>query len=64
MGGVKIGDSNFIGINSSIKQYLNIGNDNIIGAGTNLVNDVLNNKLVVGNPGCAVDKRLDKKVFT
>jgi acetyltransferase EpsM len=48
----KTGNSNLIGINVSINpSKINIGNNNIIGSGTVVINDIMNNSTVVGLPG-------------
>jgi sugar O-acyltransferase (sialic acid O-acetyltransferase NeuD family) len=49
-GKVKVGDRSFIGANAVIKEGIQIGDDVIIGAGTVVLNDVLDNKKLVGNP--------------
>jgi acetyltransferase EpsM len=50
-GNVKIGNRSFIGANSLIKQGIEIGDDVIIGAGSVIINDVISNSKLVGNPG-------------
>jgi len=50
-GNVQIGDGSFIGANSVIKQGVKIGCNVTVGAGTVVINDILDNKKVVGNPG-------------
>ena len=50
-GNVSVGTCSFIGANSVIKQGIKIGSNVIIGAGTVVINDVEDNKIVVGNPG-------------
>ncbi len=49
-GGVKIGERSFVGANSVIKQGVKIGKDVIIGAGSVVINDIPDNKKIVGNP--------------
>ncbi len=50
-GNVKVGSGSFIGANSVIKQGVEIGNNVIVGAGTVVLNDIPNEKKIVGNPG-------------
>lgn len=50
-GNVRIGEGSFIGANSVIKQGVKIGCNVTVGAGTVVINDILDNKKVVGNPG-------------
>ena len=49
-GSVSIGKGSFIGANSVIKQGIKIGNNVTIGAGSVVINDILDNTKVVGNP--------------
>ena len=39
-GGVTIGDHSFIGVNSTIREHLEIGRDCIVGAGTLILKNV------------------------
>lgn len=48
---VRIEDGSFIGLNSSIRNFLSIGSYTFIGMASNLVKNVENNQIVVGNPG-------------
>jgi sugar O-acyltransferase (sialic acid O-acetyltransferase NeuD family) len=50
-GNVEVGDNSFIGANSVIKQGVKIGSNVIIGAGTVVLNNVSDNRKLVGNPG-------------
>ncbi|GAG12613.1 unnamed protein product, partial [marine sediment metagenome] len=49
-GGVSIGSTTYIGANSTIREYTNIGNRAIIGMGSVVVKDVADGQIVVGNP--------------
>lgn len=49
-GGVIIGNYSWIGIGSSIKQLIKIGNHVIVGAGSVVVSDITENSTVVGVP--------------
>lgn len=49
-GGCEIGRLSFIGIGSSIKQYKNVGENSIIGAGAAVVDNVPSNVVYVGVP--------------
>ena len=50
-GNVEVGERVLIGANSVIKEGVKIGDDSIIGAGSVIINDVIPNSIVVGNPG-------------
>lgn len=50
-GNVSIGARTFVGANVVIKQGITVGKDVIIGAGTVVVNNIPNEKKVIGNPG-------------
>lgn len=50
-GNVVIGDNSFIGANSVLKQGVKIGANVIVGAGSVILNDIDDNKIIVGNPG-------------
>lgn len=49
-GNVRIGEGSFIGANSVIKQGVKIGRNVIVGSGAVVINDILDNLKVVGNP--------------
>ena len=49
-GGVKIGKSCYLGTNCSIKENLKIGSYSMIGMGSNVLQDVPDNSIFVGNP--------------
>ncbi len=49
-GNVKVKEGAFIGANSVIKEGITIGANAIVGAGSVVINDVLDNQVVVGNP--------------
>ena len=53
-GGVKIGQRNFIGVNSIILQYKSIGDDTIIGAGAVVLRNTKDGNTYVGNPATKV----------
>lgn len=50
-GNVKIGEGSQIGIGACLKQGISIGKWCVIGAGAVILEDVLDNSVVVGNPG-------------
>jgi sugar O-acyltransferase (sialic acid O-acetyltransferase NeuD family) len=53
---LNIGDGNFIGLNTSIRNFLKIGDYNIIGMASNIVKNVENSKVLMGNPAKEVEK--------
>jgi len=60
---VKIWDNVFIGANAVILPGVNIGNNSIIGAGADVIHDVSEEVVVVGNPSkiiCTVKECIKK----
>jgi len=49
-GNVTVGENSFIGANAVIKQGITIGKNVTIGAGSVVIRDVEDNRVVVGNP--------------
>jgi len=49
-GGVIIGRASWLGIGSQVKQLISIGSNVTIGSGSNVVKNIDNNQIVVGNP--------------
>jgi sugar O-acyltransferase (sialic acid O-acetyltransferase NeuD family) len=49
-GNVTVSERVFIGVQSSIRQGISVGNDSVIGMGSVVVKDVPDNCIVVGNP--------------
>jgi acetyltransferase EpsM len=49
-GDVKVGESSYIGINSCIKQGIEIGNNVVVGANSFVNKDIQNNQLGYGSP--------------
>lgn len=47
---LKIGNGNFMGLNCSIKNFVEIGDYNLIGMAANVVKNVTNGHILVGNP--------------
>jgi acetyltransferase-like isoleucine patch superfamily enzyme len=45
-----IGDGVFIGMNSTVRGFLNIGDYAFIGMGSNVVSNVYSHQVVFGNP--------------
>ena len=56
-GDVKIGSNVFLGINSSVNQKIKIESKSVIGSGSVIINNVINNSVVVGNPGKIIKVR-------
>ena len=53
---VKIGNMNFIGLNSTIRNGLIIGDNNIIAMASNVVKNIDNRKILMGNPAQVKEK--------
>ena len=49
-GGVSIGRASWLGIGSQVKQLISIGSYVTIGSGSNVVKDIDDHQIVVGNP--------------
>ncbi len=49
-GSVTVEENNFFGLNSTIKNKISIGKNNIIGQSSNLVKNIGDNRIVFGNP--------------
>jgi UDP-3-O-[3-hydroxymyristoyl] glucosamine N-acyltransferase len=63
-GTAKIGDQCWIGLNSTIKQKVRIGNNAIVGAGAVVLRDVPDEDIVAGVPARSIkDKVTTDKVF-
>lgn len=54
-GGIKMGDCNFMGVKSVVLQYLKVGNNVRIGAGSILMRNAKNGFLYVGVPAQKMD---------
>ena len=53
-GSVSIGDMCYLGINSTIKNNLKIGNNVIVAAGAVVIKNVEDNDIVAGNPAKSI----------
>jgi sugar O-acyltransferase (sialic acid O-acetyltransferase NeuD family) len=62
-GCVMVGYSCYIGTNSSIIGNVKIGDYSLIGMGSVILKDVLENKVVVGNPAKVIRMTREKQVF-
>jgi len=49
-GGVCVGDESWVGIGSSVRQLINIGQSVVVGAGSAVVSDIPNGMVVAGVP--------------
>lgn len=58
-----VGERCFIGINSSMKQGVNLGDDVIVGMGSMVFNDVEANNTVIGNPARITKGNIEHRVF-
>lgn len=61
-GRVKIGSRTFIGMNSTIKNGVTIGNNCIIGQASNVICDIPDNTVWIGNPA-TYNERLTKELI-
>ena len=55
-GRTKIGDRTTIGLNASIRDGINIGNNVTVGMGAVVLEDVPDNTTVVGNPAASLER--------
>lgn len=62
-GGVYIGESNYIGAGTIIRDEVKIGSNSIIGIGSLVLNDVPDDVVVYGNPSKIIKKNIDNKIF-
>ena len=54
--GLKIGNGNFTGLNCSIKNFVEMGDYNLIGMASNVVKNVSDGNILVGNPAKPLTK--------
>ena len=54
-GGIKMGDCNFMGVKSVVLQYLKVGNNVRIGAGSVLMRNAKDGFLYIGTPAVKYD---------
>lgn len=57
-GGVSIGKVSFIGANATVREYTKIGSYTIIGMGSVVLRNIVDDQIVVGNPARAITKHL------
>lgn len=57
-GRTRIGEKSFIGIGSVVKEYLTIGRNVVVGAGSVVLDDVPDNVMVAGIPAVVKKKRV------
>jgi acetyltransferase-like isoleucine patch superfamily enzyme len=62
-GASKIGTGVYVGMCSSIKELISIGDDSIIGMGSVVYNDIPGGVIALGNPARPMRKNELKKVF-
>ena len=56
--GLKIGNGNFTGLNCSMRNFVRMGDYNLIGMATNVVKDVDDYNVLVGNPAKLLHKNI------
>lgn len=54
--GLSIGNRNFVGLNSTIRNGITIGDNNIIAMASNVVKNIPNDKILIGNPAKEKEK--------
>lgn len=54
---LKIGNGNFTGLNCSMRNFVQIGDNNLIGMASNVIKDVTDNNVLVGNPARLLKKK-------
>jgi UDP-3-O-[3-hydroxymyristoyl] glucosamine N-acyltransferase len=63
-GSVKIGDESWLGLNSTVKQKVKIGNNVLVAAGACVLSDVPDQDIVAGVPAKSIkDKVSSDRVF-
>ncbi len=55
---LKIGNGNFTGLNCSIKNFVEVGDYNLIGMASNVVKNVANGSILIGNPAIPFKKNV------
>jgi sugar O-acyltransferase (sialic acid O-acetyltransferase NeuD family) len=53
---LKIGSGNFFGLNCSVKNFVEMGNYNLIGMASNVIRNLSDYQIVVGNPAKEISK--------
>ena len=62
-GGSTVGENTFIGLNSSMKEHVNLGNHVVVGMGSMVFRSVEDGCTVLGNPARVTKSNDDHKVF-
>jgi len=57
-GSVKVGDSCWIGLNSTIKHKIKIGDNAIVGSGSSVIYDVMDKDIVAGVPAKSIKHKI------
>lgn len=56
-GNVEIGQNTFVGANAVVRQGVKIGANVVVGGGSVVIKEILDNEIVVGNPGKVIKKK-------
>lgn len=62
-GGTEVGEGTYIGLNASVKERIKIGANAVISMGAVLMEDISENRIVLGNPARPIKYKGDSKVF-
>ena len=65
-GSITVGKSSWIGLNSTIKNKLNLGNNVLVASGASVINDVPDNDIVAGVPAKSIKHKVsltDDKMY-
>jgi len=62
-GAVKIGKCTYVGMSSSIKELVTVGDSSIVGMGSVVYKDVPDEMIAIGNPARVMRKNEEKHVF-
>lgn len=62
-GHCRIGEGTYLGLNSPVREGTTIGCNSIVGMGSVVMRDILDDVIAMGNPARAMQKNVEHKVF-